>query len=80
MAEYTSKEMALAAIEALEDNDDVASDSSDDIVFPSFDDLPTVSSLASNNSINVSTEGNSDSFWDKGSGFEFPDLNSWEDK
>lgn len=55
----------------------------DELELPTFDDLPTVSSLTSktNTTSNSTTPNSTTSFWgNEVDNFEFPDLNNWSDK
>lgn len=55
---------------------------SEELELPSYDDLPTVSSLTSKSNSNENLpNNNTTSFWgNEIDSFEFPDLNSWGDK
>lgn len=66
-------------------NESNVKDNSNELNLPKFDDLPTVSSLTNQGSINPSNSNNtistssSNSFWgDATDDFEFPDINGWE--
>lgn len=65
-------------------NSDV-SDDNEELTLPSFDDLPTVSSLTNDGTIKPSikeennTSNNSTSFWGNNNDLDFPDINNWGD-